>query len=100
MASRYFTPEGGVCKDHETPPFVLATMVPPPTAQQDEVVGHDTAPSPLAPAGRASFTQCPELGLEPFANASISPRVLTFPFLFREKEPAAQHFVTLGHETA
>jgi hypothetical protein len=46
MASREVTPEGGVCKDHETPAFVVAMMVLPPTAQQCEVVGHDTASRP------------------------------------------------------
>lgn len=71
MASREVTPEGGVCEDHEMPPFVLETMVPPPTAQQDEVVGHDTASRAWVPAGRVSFTQCPEPGLEPFVNASL-----------------------------
>ena len=46
MAAREVTPEGGVCKDHDTPAFVVATMVLPPTAQQCEVVGHDTASRP------------------------------------------------------
>jgi hypothetical protein len=100
MASREVTPEGGVCKDHEMPPFVLETMVPPPTAQQDEVVGHDTASRAWVPAGRVSFTQCPEPGLEPFVNASTSPLLLTLPFLILEKKPTAQHFVILGHDTA
>jgi hypothetical protein len=46
MASREVTAEGGVCKDHEMPAFVVETMVLPPTAQQCEVVGHDTASRP------------------------------------------------------
>jgi len=46
MASSEVTPEGGVCKDHETPAFVVETMVLPPTAQQCEAVGHDTASRP------------------------------------------------------
>jgi len=46
MASREVTPEGGVCKDHEMPAFLVETMVLPPTAQQCEVVGHDTASRP------------------------------------------------------
>jgi hypothetical protein len=93
MASREVTPEGGVCRDHELPPFVVETMVPPPTAQQSEVVGHDTASRAPVLAGRACLTQCPEPGLEPFANPSTSP-------LRAEKAPTAQHAVILGHATA
>jgi hypothetical protein len=100
MAAREVTPEGGVCKDHEMPAFVVATMVLPPTAQHREVVGHDTASRPWVPAGRASFTQCPEPGLEPFTNASISPVLVVTPPFLLTKEPAAQHAVVLGHATA
>ncbi len=100
MASREVTPEGGVCKDHDVPAFAVATMVLPPTAQQREAVGHDTAPRPCVPAGRASFTQCPEPGLEPFTNASTSPLLLVTPPFPLKKEPTAQHAVILGHVTA
>src|SRR6266446_2385648 len=102
MPSIFLTPSGMGYVLQVAPPSAVATasFSSEVTAQQWDESGQDIASRPRVPAGRASFTQCPEPGLEPFVNASISPvLVVTSPFLLT-KEPAAQHAVILGHATA
>jgi hypothetical protein len=83
---------GRICAFQVCPPSVVATTTPvtdDPTAQQSNVLGHDTAPRDGVPPGRI----CPFQDLPPSLLTATSP-FPEFPAM-----PTAQQSDVVGHET-